>query len=555
LEQQVRALKQQVEALEQQVEAVGRKLEEAVRAGKRQAGPFSKGPPKVNPQKPGQKEGHTAVHRAVPTKIDQTLKALLPAHCECGGVIVADEVQQQWPLRGPLYQVDIPRPKVALRGAIPTKVTQWPLEGPPFDVSIGHCECCGKRHQGRHAEQTSDAPKGPAALGAAGVQIGPNVMAPRRATLAWSAELKHGFGISYGKIAQLLSSACGLTVNGPSEGHFRSTLVRGDERIAQQLIPTYEQLILRLRDSVVVYGDETSWRINGGKAWLWVFSNDDVAVYTMAPRSLAARSRGWATFDPTRAHQVVKRILGTDFKGVLKCDCFLAYDDADLAAIEQSKCLGHLLRRCSEVGESTTGRAVVFSRQVTKLLRAAMAPRSLAARSRGWATFALKKRQTDLTPHGYLVARGRLEAGLDRLLQGNYTDPENAKLAKLLRKHRHQLFGFLAIPELDATNNAADGPSEGHLRDIRPGVIVRKTKSGPSRGHGCNRAPLGARTHEIIARNTPKWPFEGPSRGCVFRTCVKQGKDFVAHVADLLRNPNTPALNIVPPNAAAPAPS
>jgi len=126
LEQQVRALKQQVEALEQQVEAVGRKLEEAVRAGKRQAGPFSKGPPKVNPQKPGQKEGHTAVHRAVPTKIDQTLKALLPAHCECGGVIVADEVQQQWPLRGPLYQVDIPRPKVALRGAIPTKVTQWP---------------------------------------------------------------------------------------------------------------------------------------------------------------------------------------------------------------------------------------------------------------------------------------------------------------------------------------------------------------------------------------------------------------------------------------------
>ena len=209
---------------------------------------------------------------------------------------------------------------------------------------------------------------------------------------------------------------------------------------------------------------------------------------------------------------MVQRILGSDFKGVLKCDCFLAYDDADLSAIEQSKCLGHLLRRCSVVGENTTGRAVVFSRQVTKLLRAAIA---------------LKKRHDDLSPHGYLIARGRLEAGLDRLLEGHYTDPENAKLAKLLRKHRHQLFGFLAIPELDATNNAAE-------RDIRPGVIVRKT-------NGCNRSNVGARTHEIITS--------------VFRTCAKQGKDFVAHVADLLRNPSTPVLNIVPPSPAAPAPS
>lgn len=445
-----------IEQMERQVEDLKGKLEEALRSGKRQAGPFSKGAPKANPKKPGQKVGHVGVHRDKPTQIDRTVKAELPAECECGGAIVEDEVRQQ-------YQVDIPRP-------IPTIVTQ-------FDVSVGHCETCGRRHQGRHDEQTSDA------LGAAGVQIGPNVM-------AWGAELKHGFGISYGKIAQLLSSACGLRVN-------RSSLVRGDERIAGQLVATYEQLILRLRESTVVYGDETSWRINGGKAWLWVFTNDDAAVYTI---------------DPTRAHQVVERILGTDFKGILKCDCFLAYDDADLAAIEQSKCLGHLLRRCSDVGENTTGRAVVFSRQVAKLLRAAIA---------------LKERRDTLSPHGYLVARGRLEAGLDRLLQGTYSDPENAKLAKLLRKHRHQLFGFLAIPELDATNNAAE-------RDIRPAVIVRKT-------NGCNRSPVGARTHEIITS--------------VFRTCAKQGKDFVAHVADLLRNPNTPPLTIFPPIPAAPAPS
>ncbi len=444
----VRQQAERIERLEQQVEEMQGKLEEALRSGKRQAAPFSKGAPKADPQTPGQKLGHTAAHRTTPTPVDRTLKAELPTYCECGGVIVEDAIQQQ-------YQVDIPRP-------IPTTVTQ-------FDVSVGYCAECGKRHQGRHAEQTSDA------LGAAGVQLGPNAR-------AWAAELKHGLGISYGKIAQLLNSACGLKVN-------RSTLVRSDERIAVQLVPTYGELIVRLRDSTVVYGDETGWKVNGRKAWLWVFTNHDVAVYAI---------------DPTRAHDVIERILGIEFEGVLKCDCFLAYDDADLASIEQSKCLGHLLRRCTQVGDSKRGRAVAFSRQVAKLLRAAIA---------------LKQRKDALSLHGYAVAQGRLEAALDRLLAGQYTDPDNARFAQLLRKHRHQLFNFLNVAELDATNNAAE-------RDIRPAVIVRKM-------NGCNRSTTGARTHEIITS--------------VLRTCAKHSQDFVAHVAALLRCPDTPPLDILPP--------
>lgn len=443
-----------MQRLEKENRELKAQLEAARRAGKRQATPFSKGAPKENPKRPGQKAGHAGVNRAIPTRVDRVLKAELPTQCECGGRIVEDEIGQQ-------YQVDIPRP-------IPTIVTQ-------FEVSIGYCGVCGKRHQGRHAEQTSDG------LGAAGVQIGPNA-------LAWAAELKHGFGISYGKIAAVLGKGCDLQVN-------RSTLVRSDERIAIQLLPTYSQLILRLRDSAVVYSDETGWKVNGRSAWLWVFTNADVAVYVI---------------DPTRSHAVIQRILGTDFAGVLKCDCFLAYDAADLADIEQSKCLGHLLRRCAQIGLSKSGRAAGFSRQVARLLRA---------------TIALKSRQDTLSPHGYAVARGRLEAGLDRLLAGQYTDPDNATFAKLLHKHRPQLFNFLAVPEVDATNNAAE-------RDIRPAVIVRKTG-------GCNRSNMGARTHEIITS--------------VWRTCAKQGQDFVAHVAALLRIPSIKPLNIFPPIPPAPS--
>ena len=168
----VAGLRRQVDRLEQENKDLRDKLDDAKRAGKRQAGPHSKGAPKVEPKTPGQKPGHVAVNRAVPEKVDRSVRAQLPTHCECGGCIIQDDEKAQ-------YQIDIPRP-------IPVTVTR-------FDVAIGHCDICAKRHQGRHPEQTSDA------LGAAGVQIGPN-------TLGLASELKHRHGLSYGGFATLLKS-------------------------------------------------------------------------------------------------------------------------------------------------------------------------------------------------------------------------------------------------------------------------------------------------------------------------------------------------------------
>jgi transposase len=422
----IRRLEERVVELEQQ-------LDEAKRAGKRQATPFSKGQPKSKPKKPGQKKGHRPAHRPAPERVDREEEAPLPAKCpDCGGAVIEEEVQVQ-------YQVDIPRP-------IPTVVTQ-------FNVHIGHCEQCHCRLQGRHPQQTSDA------LGAAAVQVGPH-------TVGLVAEMKHELGVSYGKAACLLGRAFGLTVN-------RSTLVRADGRLANKLEPTYQGLILYLRGSEVVHSDETGWKIGGRNAWLWVFTNDSVSVYVI---------------DFHRGHEVVERILGEDFAGVLGCDCFLAYDPLDY---RQSKCVGHLLRRCSDLSENKTGPAVRFSQQVARLLRGAIA---------------LKARRASLSEHGYAVACGRLEAALDRLLAGNYTDPDNARLAKLLRKQRTRLFTFLYVEAVAPTNNIAE-------RDLRPSVIIRKT-------NGCNRTETGAKTHSIVTS--------------VLRTCRKHGQDFINVIKTVL---------------------
>jgi hypothetical protein len=64
----IRQLQKAIEALQREVADLRRQLEESKRAGKRQAGPFSKGEPKAEPKTPGQKLGHAAAHRAIPDK-------------------------------------------------------------------------------------------------------------------------------------------------------------------------------------------------------------------------------------------------------------------------------------------------------------------------------------------------------------------------------------------------------------------------------------------------------------------------------------------------------
>ena len=147
-------------------------LEAARRAGKRQAAPFSKGEPKKDPARPGRKSGErygTKAHRPVPDHVDEEIAVALPDGCPCcgGELEFCDEVDQ--------YQQDIVE--------VPARVRR-------FRVSRGRCRDCGKRAQGRHPEQTSDA------IGAAGSQIGPRAVA----TAAW---LTKELGVAMGKVSDL----------------------------------------------------------------------------------------------------------------------------------------------------------------------------------------------------------------------------------------------------------------------------------------------------------------------------------------------------------------
>src|SRR5215831_8881052 len=108
LRAEVERLRQENEHLRRELEEARASLDQAQRQSKRQAAPFSKGPPKSQPKEPGRKSGKAHGrhgHRLPlsPAAVDEILEAPLPDICpECGGSVREAGVARQ-------YQTEIPR--------------------------------------------------------------------------------------------------------------------------------------------------------------------------------------------------------------------------------------------------------------------------------------------------------------------------------------------------------------------------------------------------------------------------------------------------------------
>ena len=216
---EITELRSMLEEQRQQVQRLEKELEEARRAGKRQAAPFSRRRPKANPAKPGRKAGAKygrRCRRPIPERVDQVLEAELPGRCpDCGGRIEETGVYRQ-------YQTEIPKPQV---------------ERIEFRIHCGRCQRCGGWIQGRHCRQTSDA------VGSAASQVGPRAV-------SYAAMLNKRMGLSYGKVAEVMANLFGLQV---SRGGWSQAL----HRVAKKAEPTYAKMIEQVRGSPSVTVDET----------------------------------------------------------------------------------------------------------------------------------------------------------------------------------------------------------------------------------------------------------------------------------------------------------
>jgi len=321
-DQRIAQLESQVEQLTAQVRQLTAQLHQALRAGKRQAAPFSKGPPKDDPKPPGRKPGlsyGTKAHRPIPPQPpDEIIDVPLPDTCpHCGEPVVEERIAEQ-------YQTEIPRKPFIRR----------------FDLHIGRCRRCRRRIQGRHPLQTSDA------LGSAASQLGPDAQAA-------IAHLNKHAGLPHGKIAEFFKDFFGIRL---SRGGACQAMLRGADRCR----PLYQEIARSVRKFPWIVPDETGWRIAGHGAWLHVFVTSNLTCYVVAD---------------FRGYEIAEAIIGSQYDGTLIHDGFASYDRF-LSARHQT-CLNHLLTRCQRLLITARSGAVRFPRQIQTLLGQALALRDL----------------------------------------------------------------------------------------------------------------------------------------------------------------------------------
>jgi transposase len=386
---------QQAAAYEKRIAELLARVEAVERSAKRQAAPFSKGPPKKKPRKPGRKSGEQHGdhgHRPPPdpATVDEILDAPLPDGCpNCGGDV--DETHTDT-----IHQEEIRREPIRRR----------------FTIHCGKCRRCGKTCRGRHRLQTSDA------TGAAASQIGPDAQAA-------VVYLNKKSGMSYGKIADLMGQCFGIRIT-------RGAASQIVTRAARRLEPAHREIAEQLKAATHITPDETGWRIGGQTVWLHAWVGDNGATLYR--------------IDPQRSADALELVIGLHWSGSMTHDGFSSYDRFEDAAHEQ--CVDHALRRAHALLESQSGAARRFPQQVIDLLSEALDVRDQFAAD----TLAGKEPTEDVRAAAYekFVARLRV------LTERPRANEANDRFARHLYNHAAEWFLYLIDPTIPATNHRAE---------------------------------------------------------------------------------------------------
>jgi len=244
--------------------------------------------------------------------------------------------------------------------------------------------------------------------------------------------LKHTHHLSYERMEQVLLDVFGIAL---SQGAIDNCLRRAG-KAAEPGVAAIQEAVA---SSPVIHGDETGSRIDGGKAWHWVF------VTLSAVLHLIRRSRGQG---------VPQAMMGEHRADVWVCDCWSGQLNAPAETFQL--CLAHQVRNLQAVIDAQADE-MVWAAQMQALFYNAM---RLAP-----------QRRATLPPDEFLAEWRDLERQVDDLVAEELPKGPARTLQKRYRKHRQHLFVCLARADVPATNNVAE-------RALRPAVIHRNVTHG-----------------------------------------------------------------------------
>jgi transposase len=394
-------------------------------------------------RKRGGQPGHEGHRRdLVPeTEVDELIECPPPKSCQdCGGSVYVDdscapERHQVWEL-----------PEVSAR--VTEYRSQW-----------GRCTDCGSYFCG---DLPLEVPEG---------MLGPRAMAA-------VALLSGEYHLSKRAIAEAMHDLFGLEM---SDG----TVCNTEARVSAAIEPAVKEAACHVREQAVVHADETGWRLEKKRAWLWTVLTATVTVFAVRASRSAA---------------VARELLGKEFRGILVSDRYSAY--GWLTASRRQACWAHLIRDFRRI-EERGGRSAEIG--YTLLFWAA----EMFALWKAFRTGQIDRKalRRKMKPVSAIILE-TLELGAAS------AHPKTSATCQEILKLAPALWTFVAVDGVEPTNNAAE-------RAIRPAVLWRKSSFGTD-------SETGARFVERVLTVTA--------------TCRQQGRNVLEFlrqtiVADLAQRP------------------
>src|SRR3989339_588375 len=229
------------------------------------------------------------------------------------------------------------------------------------------------------------------------------------------------------------------------------------ERAAQAGKKEYGLLQQKIRSAKLLYIDETSFSVLGKNWWVWVFRSDTDLL-------LVIRN--------SRGNNVLEKILGKDYFGIVICDCWRAYDFLSNAFLQ--RCWAHLLRKSKELN-SIAGRH--FHKKLSALF-----------------DDIIKFNGTEKSEKQRFRKYAQMTKKLQKIIRYYSRYEECEAVAKYIDFHIESWFTCIKIAGVQPTNNYAE-------QAIRETVLVRKII-------GAFRSETGTKTYETPASLIATWQLQ-----------------------------------------------
>jgi transposase len=248
----------------------------------------------------------------------------------------------------------------------------------------------------------------------------------------------------------------------------RGRVAKTIQKISKALRGPYEELLRQLPMEAILNIDETGHKENGERMYTWVFRAHMFALFSI---------------EPSRGSDVLYRILGEEFDGVIGSDLFSAYTKyMREMSVEVQFCLAHLIRDVkylitlpSKTTQNYGNRLLDAIRELFKIIH-----------------------QRDEMPEAVFLRR--LQAAREkvvRIAKGTTLSGKAGNIAARFREYGDAYFTFITTPGMEPTNNLAE-------QAIRFCVIDRKITQGTRSEKGreaCERLWSALATCRIQARD------------------------------------------------------